>query len=86
MVDVSVEDFVTGYLVVCLLLLLISFLVYSTLLWLICYLYSLIELSGSFEDVSSNTVVCFRGIPNFHGKTFEVQIDEEESLIEGIPA
>ena len=85
MVDDSVEDFVTGYFVslVCSLLLLF---VYSILFCVICYVYSLIEYSESFEDVSSNTVVCFRGNPNFYGKKIEVQIDEEESRIEGIPA
>ena len=86
MVDASVEDFVTGYLVVCLLLFLISFCAYSILLCVICYGYSLRECSGSFEDASSNTVISFRGIPNFHDKTIEEQIDEEEILIERIPA
>ena len=60
MVDVSVEDFVTGYFVVFLLLLLF---VYSIFFCVICYVYPLIEYSGSFEDVSSNTVICFQGIP-----------------------
>ena len=82
MADASDEDFVTEYLVVCVLLFLICYCTFSILFCMITYGYSLRE---SFDDISSNTVICYRGIPNFHDKIIEEQIDEEEILIEGIP-
>ena len=40
------------------------------------------EYSGSFEDVSSNTVICFRGIPKeFRGKmTVLLEISDKDPL------
>ena len=40
------------------------------------------ECSGSFEDVSSNTVICFRGIPKeFRGKmTVLLEISDKDPL------
>ena len=86
--DVFVEDFKAGFLVF-FFLLFISIIgtAISLFLWcLICYCYSLKECSGSFEDTPSDIVICSREIRNFHGKTIEEQIDEEEIVIEMIPA
>ena len=46
------------------------------------YRYVLREYSGSFEDVSSNTVICFRGIPKeFQGKmTVLPDISDKDTL------
>ena len=85
MADASVEDLVTEYIVVFLLLLLICYCTFSILFCMITYGYSLTEYSGSFDDVLINTVICYRGIPNFHDKLIEEQIDEKEILIERIP-
>lgn len=61
MADASIEDFVTGYLVVCLFLFLISFLVFSIFLCVICLGYSIHD--RTIEKQIDEEEIPIEGIP-----------------------